>query len=112
MVIIKTFENTAKFCKCLICNTKYENGPRIISMPFCKCGNLQFDITPNYVRILIKNCFLKHSTGEDWQEEVLHEIEAIGTPKNALEFSDLSKEEQKQFPSFKFPEDFDIFAIK
>lgn len=99
MKIIQTFKGSDNHMECLICDTTYQNGPRIIPQPSCKCGNiLFFDITPDYVRSCIDWPFIKVEDENNWKEIVLKEIEQFGRPKHLT----TNPDEKEEFDFFDF----------
>lgn len=93
MKIIKTISCTNKRASCLICNTTYRCGKSIIPLPSCKCGNIPFfDVTEHHVRFAINWEFVKVDSKNNWQKQVLNQIEQCGKPKAVIKFKD---EEEK-----------------
>ena len=78
---LRTFSGDNNKATCLICNTTYYNGNPINPQPSCDCGNIPyFDITPDYVRFAINYPVVTVSRIDNWQVEILKQIENYGHP--------------------------------
>ena len=77
---------------CLICNTKHFKGKPIIPHPNCTCGNLNFDITPYYVRVLINWYYVLVESEDNWEKEILNQITINKKPTYIKEFTEDEKE--------------------
>lgn len=84
---IQTFEGTENSATCLICNTTYYNGNRIVPYPICSCGNLQFDITQHYVKYAINWPLVGSNSKDNWKEEILSQIKSNGKPNHVENLS-------------------------
>jgi hypothetical protein len=88
---LRTFIGDETKATCLICITTYYNGSPINPQPSCDCGNIPyFDITPAYVRFAINYPVVTVSRTDNWQIEILEQIENYGHPLNYRNIKDYS----------------------
>lgn len=80
MILKETFKSDENGATCLICKTSHSIGKTIYPNPKCNCGNLIFDITPYYVRILINWNYVLVENKDNWEVEILNQIKLNGKP--------------------------------